>query len=216
MQQGAEMKLRIEVDRLVINSGIFKVNQKGFPEEVFRLQPNKRISLKTLANVKIRYFQRSLTEILFKFYDKQPSWTLTNAVSDELKEIEDRIFEILNLYLPEDEAKLYLKRITGNSQFKKRITLALKDTGAFDDTKGYYRYYNLLLPLYQEIKKSLNTNQMNTLYYLAHFLCGCGIEKGNFKKVYETVRKFIARFESHPRGFIASYRKDPSSIIDLI
>lgn len=202
------MKLRVDVDKLVLKSGIFKLNQKGFPEGVFRLQPKKMFSQKTLDGVNIRNFKSGLTNILLNFYNKQSSWTLRNAVSDELKEIDDAIVNLLSIYLPDNKAKLYSKRITDNNQFKKRITLALKETGAFRDTKGDLRYYKLLLPLCLEINKHLNTNPTNTLYYLAHFLCGCGIEKGNYKTVYETVKKFIARFEGHPKGVISSYRKE--------
>ena len=210
------MKLRIEVNKLVLNSGIFKVNNvREFPEGVFRLQPDKRISAKTLPDIDLRYFINALEEILQKYFNSPLPESLEKATAAEIEKIKKGITKLLLDYFTEDKIKLYSKKITGSRKFKNEIAGKLKSTGAFENKKADRRYYHLVVPLFQEIQNYLKTHETDTYYYICHFLIGCGIEKGSIETVFERIRKFVARYEINPKSSIATYRKDPRSIIDL-
>jgi hypothetical protein len=211
------METRIGVKRLVLHSGIFKINpEKEVAEGVYQLQPNKNISLKLIGTpLKLRYFEEALTTTLLKYFNETP-YTLMRAIKNEVAEIEQGISKILSDsdFFTEGEIRDYLKKITGR-KFKNRIKEKLKSTGAFEESTGDRRYYRALLPLYQDIQKYLPINETDTYYYLSHFLIGCGIEEGGLKTVFNRIRKFFSRREGRPGSDLTMSRKKPSVFFDI-
>lgn len=210
---------RIEIERLVLNSGIFKLNDKGLPEGVFQLQPNKSLSAKHVSakeapSLNVRYFENNLTQILFKYFNSPPPESLNKATKEAISEIEKGFSLILSDYFKPDEIKTYSKKLIGR-KFKKEIESKLEATGAFENKKADKKYFKLLEPLFQEIRKQLNKHETDTYYYLCHFLIGCNIETGEIKTVFKRISKYISRYEGNPESAISLYRKDPHSFIDI-
>jgi hypothetical protein len=200
-RQGEEMKSRFEIEKLVINSGLFKIGLNGEPEAVFQLNHKDypfSIGPETLKNVKINYLFYDLRTILSKYHNPP---VCSYSIDDEIQEIQTRIFKILVEYVPAIEAEAYAKHIL-DLRVKSRPDLPrldvnlksrLKNTGAFEKSKKDARnYLDLFLPLYQTFHKHLELER-ETNFYVVHFLLGTGLKKGQFCSVYESVRKYMSR-----------------------
>jgi hypothetical protein len=209
------MKTRIEIEEVVTNSGIFKVNEHGCPEAVFQTSfvDHTVMGTETLKNVHVRYFFDAVCETLLKYYNRPSSLF---SIDEEIQELQRRITQTLAEYVPDSKAQQYAKLITEDRNFRLDIRTQLEATGVFKKPKkGERRYYHLLLPLYQIFHKYLDMER-ETYFYVTHFLIGCNMERGKFTAVYERNRKFVERFENKIGTASASaFRKNPKSIIDI-
>ena len=209
------MKTRIEIETLVLRSGIFKVTEHGRPEAVFKLSSADHpatIGKETFKVCKTRYFFHEVCETLLKYYNRPSSLF---SIDEEIQELQGKIVKNLTEYFPEKTAEQYAKLITEDRDFRADIKTRLEETGAFEEQKkGERRYYDLLLPLYQIFHKYLDMER-ETYFYVTHFLIGCNIEIGKFTTVYERISKFAERFENKIGTTAQQYRKNPKSIIDL-
>jgi len=194
----------------VIKSGIFHVETKNdteIPIGVYGLTgtpDNKALSRrKIIPNVDIRYLVFNLKTILSR-YNAPPE-----DISEEiLKNFENDLIKVfINYIFTEEKASKYVKKIFKRKTFSKLVKKKISNTGAFYKEKPDKRYWNLIVPIYQAFQKYLHTsNESLTDWYIAHFLVGCGIEKGTPKAVYNRIRTFRRRYE---RPALEKLRKHP-------
>jgi len=200
---------------LVLKSGIFKhpepINEDELPKDkfpigVYRLHKepeknHKELSKKnTIPNVKV-------TTLISK---------LTRIISSYRHSPEDHKEEIINELLDDFEKDLSKYRITKKEtqEIIKKYDIKKKfiNSDAFENKKADKRYYNLCVPLFQVFRRHLNINPENTLYYMAHLLVDCGLEKLTANKAYGRIKKFIERYEEE-NLHMKTYRKNPVKTI---
>ena len=206
---------------LILNSGIFLLDQAGKPVGIFKLRAdNKRLCIQRrsvhpgITDLASRVLVRKLNKIIgfykidipFPLYER-PEYSTSS--DDELEEFESGLIKYFENYrISEKDLEPHIPRLIKKSRrvLKQRLKEDYPHKQLSDKQKWFY---HLVAPLYTTFKKYLTDLETKEVvvkpyvifHYLAHLLIACKIEELDPKRhhhpVYEKIKTYNYRHRNH-------------------
>ncbi|MGO9136224.1 MAG: hypothetical protein ACLP9S_05760 [Syntrophales bacterium] len=211
----------------VLKSGIFRLDQYGFPIGIYKLTANKALSKRDILDVHVQELQKFLhrLEYLYSLYitekTENPDRLKREAINTEQRSFQQRLYELIETYALDKSAlepqlKSFLKKIN------KRIEVGIKKnkrlTRIIQGRRREWRYAFLITMLDHQLRKlrlkgDKELTKEDRFYYISHFLIGTSIEKqeepNGYKKLFNRLWRYDYR-DSHRRKNIVTTSNIPA------